>query len=205
VQPTQPCSLPTNSGVVETAHTWAERFKSGKELISRPAQSSLSFDAHSKALSIIVPAQKKAEALTNSLSLKLTDTLTEMLDPQALLAMFRHDLAEVLDALDELMRAIVRSADAVRARHPARALKERLQSRHGRALKRARELRDKGKRVAVIAQERVLARANVAREKARTFKEVTGRVWAAHRKRKVDRKRLKRLARQRARSFLFPA
>jgi uncharacterized protein YifE (UPF0438 family) len=122
--------------------------------------------------------------------------------------MFRQDLAEVLDALDDLMRAIVRSTDAVRAQHPERmawVLKERLQTRHGRAMKRARELREKGQRAVANAQERVMARANVAREKARNLKEVTGRMWSAHRKRKIDRKRFKRLARQRARSFLFPA
>ena len=193
----------------ESSMTWADRVKSGKDLILRPSPPSLDVDVRSKALQIVVPAQKKAEAIRTSLRHKLSNSISEVFPTEALVAVINRDLQEIMDALDELARAIDHTVELIkeRSKDTAHVLRELLQARHERAQERARKLKDLGERVASRAGALMKTRACVAREKARVLKVATSDIWVAHRRRMATRmatrKGLRHSARRRARSLLF--
>jgi hypothetical protein len=200
--------------------TWSERFQSSKDIILRDVPSSLSLDAgskaarskarsaHSKAISLLAPAHKRAGALSSSLSLKLVDSLSEIFDIKALTQVFENDMKEIMEAIDKLMQVIGRQTSIIMAqsKRTTQTLRDRFQYRHMRAQVRARQLKKMGDHLVAVAAENFLSRANIAKEKARALKDtlITSEHWVAHRKRmeakaernKKDRKsrRLKRRA-----------
>jgi hypothetical protein len=199
--------------------TWSERFQSSKDIILRDVPSSLSLDAgskaarskarsaHSKALSLLAPAHKRAEALSSSLNLKLVDSLSEIFDIKALSQIFESDMKEIMDAIDKLMQVIGRQTSIIMAQSKgtAQTLRDRFQYRHTRAQIRARQLKKMGDHWVAVAAENFLSRASVAREKARTLKDtfVSSEHWLAHRKRmesKADRKKERKGRRLRRRT-----
>jgi hypothetical protein len=231
--PTRPVRRAAEQPTTETSNrepmTWSECVRSGKELILRPMPSSLSFDAHSKALSVIVPAQRKAEAIRSSVSTKLADSFAELFDTKALIANFRNDFKEIMDVLDLLMKAVARSLAACRqdlkvlvrtadelmhaiasstnvvmqqSKGRAHRLRERLRLRNDVARKRAIQLKELGRDVVSTLKER----AQVAKEKASMFKAATSEFIISRRKRvSGGRHGLRRRAKRRARAFLFRA
>jgi hypothetical protein len=174
--------------------TWSERFQSSKDIILRDVHSfdiqahskaarSTARSAQSKALSLIAPAHKKAEALSSNLCVKLADSLSEIVDMNALAVVFRDDLKELADAIDALIQVISRQSSAIvsRSKRSAQILRERLQHGHRRAQRRARKLKAFGEQLLAVAEEDIKARtyivreslkgrAKIAREKARTLK-----------------------------------
>jgi hypothetical protein len=105
-----------------------------------------------------------------SLSTRLAGTLSEMINVKALTGALRADLKELLDALDELLRALsAQTASAVRV---TEGLCEQLRRRNQRAQQKARELREKGERVVSSLSEQARGHVARARSQARALKDV---------------------------------
>lgn len=125
---------------------------------------------------------------------------------KALIEVVRHDVKELMEALDELMRAIGRQTNIIKeqSRSKAQVLRELLQYRNARARDKARELREKGEYLVTFAGERLKERAYIAREKAKILKDnlMTSDAWRAYSKAHGDWSgKLKERAKRRAKRF----
>jgi len=125
-------------------------------------------------------------APVTSLSLKLVDSLSQVVDAtmKALEEVVGHDLKELMTALDALMRAIGRQANAmvVDSTNRAQILRERLQYRNERAKEKARELKQTAEQLVSSAGERLRLRAEIAKTRAQTLKKrfMTSSVWSTY-------------------------
>lgn len=162
--------------------TWPEKFKPTTDLVLRPTPPTpaLGNQASPKgpALAIVVPpstsGKGKARARdTNdeslyALSTRLAGALSEYfdLDVSTVLAQKRNDAQELLDALDELGRAIHEQSKST-----VEAARDSLIARHERAKSRAKELREVGGRLLESVSAQVRGRVLMAKENARMIRE----------------------------------
>lgn len=125
---------------------------------------------------------------------------------KALIEVVRHDLKELMEALDELMCAIGRQTNIIKeqSRSKAQVLRELLQYRNARAREKARDLREKGEHLVLSAAERLKERAYIARVKAKSLRDnlMTSDAWRAYSKAHGDWSgKLKERAKRRAKQF----
>ncbi|KAH9031083.1 hypothetical protein EDB84DRAFT_1493507 [Lactarius hengduanensis] len=155
-------------------------------IVSQQSPSSLSeIPIRSKALAVFQQAveqatQKPTEASTvttkhkgetmYSLSTRLASSLSEMFNVKVLAGVLRADMKELLDALDELLRAL--SAQATSAVRVTEGLRDKLRRRNQYAQQKARSIREKGERVVSSLGERARSHVEQARSRARALKEV---------------------------------
>ncbi|KAJ6494806.1 hypothetical protein C8R47DRAFT_1117296 [Mycena vitilis] len=175
--------------------TGPEKAKSTKDVILRPS-TALSNSPSSKA-PVHTPSvggnMGKVSALpidksapVTSLSLKLVDSLSEVVDStmKALEEVVGRDFKELMGALDDLMRAIGRQAAMIATDSKSRAqiLRERLQYRNERAKGKARELKEMGEQFVSRAGERLKARAEIAKTRAHSLRRsfMTTTVWRTY-------------------------
>ncbi|KII89967.1 hypothetical protein PLICRDRAFT_123998 [Plicaturopsis crispa FD-325 SS-3] len=161
---------PSDAPASEKVMSWSERVQSTKDIILRPVPSSLSaIDVQSKAVSLFT--HSRAVRAAERASLKLPDALAEIrtLVAQAL----GLDVADIVDAIDELIRVIANQAAAImqQSKGKARDLRGALGDRHSRAQERAREIKEMGSQLIAFATERIRDRTSVARDNARAVKE----------------------------------
>ncbi|KAJ7637741.1 hypothetical protein DFH06DRAFT_1478715 [Mycena polygramma] len=169
--------------------------KSTKDVILRPS-TALSHSPSSKA-PVHTPSvggnMGKVSALpidksapVTSLSLKLVDSLSEVVDStmKALEEVVGRDFKELMGALDDLMRAIGRQAAMIATDSKSRAqiLRERLHYRNERAKGKARELKEMGEQFVSRAGERLKARAEIAKTRAHSLRRsfMTTTVWRTY-------------------------
>lgn len=155
-------------------------------IVSQQSPSSLSeIPIRSKALAVFQQAVEQAtlkptEASTittkpkgetmYSLSTRLASSLSEMFNVKVLAGVLRADMKELLDALDELLRALsTQAASAVRV---TEGLRDKLRRRNQYAQQKARAIREKGERVVSSLGERARSHVEQARSRARALKEV---------------------------------
>ncbi|KAH8994867.1 hypothetical protein EDB92DRAFT_1814833 [Lactarius akahatsu] len=155
-------------------------------IVSQQSPSSLSeISIRSKALAVFQQAVEQAtlkptEASTvttkpkgetmYSLSTRLASSLSEMFNVKVLAGVLRADMKELLDALDELLRALsTQAASAVRV---TEGLRDKLRRRNQHAQQKARAIREKGERVVSSLGERARSHVEQARSRARALKEV---------------------------------
>ncbi|KAH9068329.1 hypothetical protein EDB83DRAFT_2375831 [Lactarius deliciosus] len=155
-------------------------------IVSKQSPSSLSeIHIRSKALAVFQQAVEQAtlkptEASTvttkpkgetmYSLSTRLASSLSEMFNVKVLAGVLRADMKELLDALDELLRALsTQAASAVRV---TEGLRDKLRRRNQHAQQKARAIREKGERVVSSLGERARSHVEQARSRARALKEV---------------------------------
>ncbi|KAH9002896.1 hypothetical protein EDB86DRAFT_2893758 [Lactarius hatsudake] len=105
-----------------------------------------------------------------SLSTRLASSLSEMFNVKVLAGILRADMKELLDALDELLRAL--SAQAASAVRVTEGLRDKLRRRNQHAQQKARAIREKGERVVSSLGERARNHVEQARSRARALKEV---------------------------------
>ncbi|KAH9928305.1 uncharacterized protein B0H18DRAFT_1117987 [Fomitopsis serialis] len=112
-----------------------------------------------------------------------------------------QDVQEIMDALDELARAIGRQSALVWAQSAGavQGLKTMIHARHERARARAMELRRMGGRLFESVQEKVKGRVNRARENARASKDeiLTMDAWPVRGRQMVESMTARRLAQER--------
>lgn len=166
-------------------------------IIAQHSPSSLSqIPIRSKALAVFqqvvehaTPKPTEASTLTTkprgetmySLSTRLTSSLSELFNVKVLAGILRADMKELLDALDELLRAL--SAQAASALQFTEGLRDRLRRRNQHAQQKARTIREKGKRVVSSFGERARSHVAQARSRARELKDViTAEVADAYKK-----------------------
>lgn len=107
-----------------------------------------------------------------SLSTRLASSLSEMFNVKVLAGILRADMKELLDALDELLRALgTQAASAVRI---TEGLRDKLRRRNQHAQQKAHAIREKGERVVSALGERARSHVAQARSRARALKEVIG-------------------------------
>lgn len=114
-------------------------------------------------------AKSKAETMY-SLSTRLASSLSEMFNVKVLAGVLRADMKELLDALDELLRAI--NAQAAAALRITEGLRDKLRRRNQHAQQKARTIRKKGERVVSLLGERARSHVAHAQSRARALKEV---------------------------------
>lgn len=116
-----------------------------------------------------------SSTLSSALSLRLVGSVSEIIDAtmKAVALVVRQDLQELMEALDDLMRAIGHQTATIleQSRGTSQALRQRLRYRNDRAKGKARELRTKGQEFISFAGEKVRERAERAKQKARTIRE----------------------------------
>jgi hypothetical protein len=178
------------------AMSWSERVKSSKDLILT-GQSSQSSESRSKKASSLTASKGtivRDNEPPSSLSIRLVDSLSQILDVKALTEVVRHDMNELSDALDELMIAIGKQTAAImqESQGSGKILRERLQQRHSKAKARARQLKDMGGQLggqlmSYVGSE-IKSKADQAKSKAREMAEtlVNSDAWIAHRKRVLE-------------------
>ncbi|KZT72987.1 hypothetical protein DAEQUDRAFT_722081 [Daedalea quercina L-15889] len=112
-----------------------------------------------------------------------------------------QEVQELLDALDELARAIGRQTALIQtqSREAVQGMKARLHARHERARARAVELRKMGGQLIESVQDKVKGRVNRARENARATKEemLAMDAWPLSGRQMVEAVTARRLARER--------
>ncbi|KAI9461710.1 hypothetical protein BJY52DRAFT_1259729 [Lactarius psammicola] len=157
-------------------------------IVAQQSPSSLSeIPIRSKALAVFqqvveqaTPKPTEASTLTTkpkgetmySLSTRLASSLSDMFNVKVLAGMLRADMKELLDALDELRRAL--SAQAASAVRMTEGLRDQLRRRNQHAQQKARVIREKGERVVSSLGERARSHVEQARSRARALKEVIG-------------------------------
>ena len=192
--------------------TWPEKFKPTTDLVLRPTPPSpaLSGQAFHKgeSLTVLAPAaaardKGKARAVEDdslyALSTRLAGALTEYLDVRTMFGQTGRDVQELLDALDELARAVERQADMAwtRSKSTLEVVREGIRTRHSRARSRAKELREVGERLFSSVGARVRGRVAAAKENARVVREnVRVRREESFRVRRQDRRQGMRRARR---------
>jgi len=105
-----------------------------------------------------------------SLSTRLASSLSEMFNVKVLAGVLRADMKELLDALDELLRAI--NAQAAAALRITEGLRDKLRHRNKHAQQKARTIREKGEWVVSSLGERARSHVAHAQSRARALKEV---------------------------------
>ncbi|KAJ7603791.1 hypothetical protein DFH06DRAFT_1256108, partial [Mycena polygramma] len=174
--------------------TWPEKGKSTKDVILRP---STALSTHRLPSTVHTPSvggnMGKVSALpidksapVTSLSLKLVDSLSEVVDStmKALEEVVGRDFKELMGALDDLMRAIGRQAAMIATDSKSRAqiLRERESG----------ELKEMGEQFVSRAGERLKARAEIAKTRAhsrdRKRERRVGSLFAKLKERRDNRK-----------------
>lgn len=163
--------------------TWSEKTKSTKDIIVRPPtalsnpQLAKAPPTHTPSVGgtvVKVSALPVEESAVTSLSLKFTDSLSEIAEMtmKALEEVVAREFRELKNALDALMRAIGRQTTMLVEESKSRAqiLRERLQYRNERAKGKARELKQMGEQFVSVAGERLKARAEIAKTRAHSLK-----------------------------------
>jgi len=184
----------------EKLMTWSERIKSSTDLIL-PGPSSLSLQERSKeVLSLLTPKSKRAaekapehtpEKPPTSLSIRLTDSLSQIFHVKALTEVVPHDMKELSDALDQLMIVIGKQTTAImkESKGFSKILRERLEKRNVRAKSRAKQLKqmggDLGGQLISYVEAEIKTRAEQAKIRARSLAEnfVLSPAWKEHQKR----------------------
>ncbi|KAI9440052.1 hypothetical protein H4582DRAFT_1944710 [Lactarius indigo] len=146
-------------------------------IVAQQSPSSLSeIPIRSKALAVFQQVVEQAtpkptEASTVTTKSKAeTISLSEMFNVKVLAGVLRADMKELLDALDELLRAL--SAQAASAVRVTEGLRDKLRRRNQYAQQKARAIREKGERVVSSLGERARGHVEQARSRARALKEV---------------------------------
>jgi signal recognition particle GTPase len=114
-------------------------------------------------------AKTRAETMY-SLSTRLASSLSDMFNVKVLAGALRADMMELLDALDELLRAI--NAQAAAALRITEGLRDKLRRRNQHAQQKARTIREKGEQVVSSLGERARSHVAHAQSRARALKEV---------------------------------
>ena len=166
--------------------TWPENLKQTTDLMLRPTPPTpaLVNPVYTKGDALVVVASTssvkgkgKARAVEDgslyALSTRLAGALTEYLDMTTIFAQTRKDMQEILDALDELSRAISRQTDAVweQSKATVQVVRENIRARHERAKTRAKELRAAGERLLSSVSAQVRGRVALAKENAQTLRD----------------------------------
>ncbi|KAK0469795.1 uncharacterized protein EV420DRAFT_1496579 [Desarmillaria tabescens] len=161
--------------------SWSERMGLSKDVVIRsPAP---------VARPIVAPKElsKSAESFT-SLSIRAVDSLSHILDStmRALIEVVQHDLKELMEAIDELSRAIRRQTDTIfyKSRSTSQVVREAVKHRHERAKDKAKELKEIGGQLISYAGNSLIGRTRVARQKAHQLKENmwTSETWRMYQK-----------------------
>ncbi|KAK0193775.1 hypothetical protein F5146DRAFT_1032442 [Armillaria mellea] len=153
--------------------SWSERMGLSKDVMIRsPAP---------VARSMVAPKElsKSAESFT-SLSIRAVNSLSYVLDStmKALIEVVQHDLKDLMEAIDELSRAIKRQTDTIldKSKSTSQAVRDAVMHRHERAKDRAKELKEIGGQMISYAGDTLMGRTRVARQKAHKLKE---NMWAS--------------------------
>lgn len=166
--------------------SWSEHIKSSTDLILPGSSSLSSFEARSKkALTLITspksPVINNAEKAPSSLSIRLVDSLTQIVNVNSLSEVVRQDMKELSEALDELMIHIGKQTTAIMNDHQGAGhiLRERLKGRHGKAKARAQQIKslggELGSQLLSYVGTELQTRADQAKSKARQMADTFAR------------------------------
>jgi hypothetical protein len=174
-------SVPGSTRSPECLMTWSEKVKSCKDVILRPLPSAFSVDGVPKAFSRTSSLKVNPTESPTSLSFKIVDSLSEIFDFKMLINVVQHDLKELMDALDELMRVIGRQTYLIveQWKETLQILRQGLQYRNDKARGKAKEWREMGNQFMALAGEKMKGRAGKAQAQARVLKSLA---WATSRK-----------------------
>ncbi|CCM00089.1 uncharacterized protein FIBRA_02116 [Fibroporia radiculosa] len=204
-----PSECPCGCGLI----TWPGKLVATTDLMLRPtppvpalrenSQSSLSLIAplplHRTASKGKSKAPLHPEQSLYALSTKIAGSLSEYFDLEILAAVVVRDVQEILDALDELVHAIVRQTNLAweQSKDTAHEIRGYLQERHTRARANALALRDMGGRII----DSLRGRAGVAKENARAIRESMRSldIWKTPQARKEEASRIHQRFRERFR------
>jgi len=137
------------------------------------------------------------------LSTRMVGALSEYFDLGVVVRAVQKDLQDLYDALDALVYAIGRTAEAWTQwnwRDTAVALRKEVEYRNERAHGRAHELKELGGRLFMSVRERVHERAGRASKNARVLRESTvldAYAWGTPKERREEAMKVRRMGRER--------
>uniref|UniRef100_A0A0W0EXS9 Uncharacterized protein n=1 Tax=Moniliophthora roreri TaxID=221103 RepID=A0A0W0EXS9_MONRR len=164
-----------------------EKLKVTRDVIAKPStpttcQRQTTDEAPTPSSSKVVQEEETA----SSLSIRLVDSLSEIIEVsiKALVEVVHHDIAELMQAIDELMNAIHRQTRMVaeHSRSAVQTVKEHFEYRNARAKGKAMELREKGLRLMSYASDAVIGRTRNAKKRAQVLKAnvAASKAWAKY-------------------------
>ncbi|KAG7451151.1 uncharacterized protein BT62DRAFT_401561 [Guyanagaster necrorhizus] len=161
--------------------SWSERMGLSKDVVIRSPPP--------VTLPIVAPKElsKSAESFA-SLSIRAVDSLSLILDStmKALIEAVQHDLKELMEAIDELSRAIRRQTDTIfdKSKSTSQVVREAVKHRHERAKDKAKELKEFGGQLISYAGDTLMGRTRVAQQKAHKLKEnmLASETWRIYQK-----------------------
>ncbi|CDO78178.1 hypothetical protein BN946_scf184797.g4 [Trametes cinnabarina] len=201
--------------------TWSGKVKAETDVALRPTPPAPSIGGqtfHKGGFAFVPPTapvkgKGKARATEDdslfALSTRIAGALTEYLDTCMAFAPSRHDVEEIVDALEELGQAIGQQTETAltQTKSMVDIVRQNIRARHERARSRAKEMRAAGERWFSSVTEvsaRVRDRVNLAKENARVLRDTVAETharrarherWEARREHRRDR-RLERRARR---------
>jgi len=158
---------------------WPEKVKTTKDLALRaePLVPQLASHAH---ISHIASSEPKVTVPEYALSVRPADAISQFFDVDSLLRGVQNDVAELIEALDELTRVISYHTSHLveRTMTSVQILKEGFQYRNDRARGKAREFRERGnqllssagKHLRSFAADHIKGRADRAKERAQVIR-----------------------------------
>ncbi|KAJ7593089.1 hypothetical protein C8J56DRAFT_930353 [Mycena floridula] len=171
-----------------SAVAWSERMKASTDVIVRPPTTLSSPSVPSAPATIVEQVTSSATATSSSLSIRLADSLSEIMDAtkKALSVIVNDDMKELTDAIDALVQAIRRQVAAVieDTKGTVELLRSQLRYRNDRAKGKARKLKLKSQQIISSAKEGLRQRTVRARKQAANVKDIVVRTeaWDAYKK-----------------------
>ncbi|KAF8896376.1 hypothetical protein BD779DRAFT_1466340 [Infundibulicybe gibba] len=153
--------------------TWPERSAASRDVALRPEPvTHLSLTPLQPSTSTITPAANVITPIaetTTALGIRFVDSLSEIVDVKmkAIAEVVHNDLNELVEALDDLNRALQQQTNNVMEQSMATAknIREQVQYRNDRARDKAKELKAKGAQFMSLAGDTLLGRTDMAKKR----------------------------------------
>ena len=161
---------------------WFEKKIKSKDLIARPAPPAPAVQHKGESSVAQVASSSKdtkrtssdvASDVVSAISLRIPDSISPLFDFKNVMEAAEIDTAEIMAALDNLAAAISKQTSTIleKSLDTAQVLRDGLKYRNARAKGKAKELRDVGEQLVLIAEAHIKSRAGRAKVKAMALRE----------------------------------
>ncbi|KAJ8072472.1 hypothetical protein PM082_016031 [Marasmius tenuissimus] len=175
------------ANIPNTVKSLTEKVKSSKDVIIRSSSTTLT-EASTSHVPVASTVTTSSERETSAVAHRVVDSLSEIVEVaiKAVVEVLHHDFAEMLMAVNELVNSIHRRTRMVvkQSKNTVQIVREQFHYRNERAKNKARELTEKGFRLASYAGNAFVGRTHVAKKRAQSLKEevASSEAWAHYRR-----------------------
>ena len=157
---------------------WFEKKIKSKDLIARPAPPAPAVQHKDESSVAQVASSSKdtkriSSDVVSAISQRIPDSISPLFDIKNVMEAAEIDTAEIMAALDNLAAAISKQTSTIleKSLDTAQVLRDGLKYRNARAKGKAKELRDAGEQLVLIAEAHIKSRAGRAKVKAMALRE----------------------------------